>query len=771
MAMRGRVAVVVASTCLLSVVLTMQANAAPKPGRLIAFGSCPDLLDYAKTHATPFVTAYGLGRPVGVAVGPKGVPGVGAAPAAGSTPQQGVGYSGTNVQESGVDEPDIVKENGDTLFTVEGGRVEAVDVRAARPELLDTLALDSGWSHELLLAGKRLLVLSRRGYWIQPLPAQPAAMIVPQPSGSTLTEVDVSDPAALKVVQTLELDGAYLDARMIGSTVRLVSSSSMPIDLPYASASGTTADALAAAAAKNRALVASSNVSAWLPTYRLGKQRARMLVSCRHVRRPPIFAGLGMLTVTTIDLARGLAPVDSTAVMTDGRIVLRLSGVPLCRDRAVVRPPAPGRSDRRSTLGKTQINAFDISDPTKTRYLGSGTVPGYLLSQWSLSEFQGVLRVVSTDAPAWWGSEPESQSYLTTLRVQDRGLVQVGQVGELGRGDRVYAVRMIGDTGYVVTFKQVDPLYTINLGDAAHPRPLGQLELPGYSSYLHPIAGNLLLGIGQSVERQANEPAGAQVSLFDVSDLKHPRRLFKATLGRGWSEAESDHHAFLYWPATGLVVLPLGQQAVAMHVSRSAGITELGRIVHDQARQSELPQIDRSVVVGKELLTVSSAGVASNALANFARLGWAAFPATGPAPKPVPFPGVPVSPRRASRWGYYASRGEVLELGISVSATTIATVLRSCGLGPAPRRIGPSWSEFLRAQAHSMLGGGLRSAMRDDGLEAPLLSQAGQRGSGRRAPVEADDERSSAAAPAAGLASHALPVRSRSVRPCVHPST
>jgi uncharacterized secreted protein with C-terminal beta-propeller domain len=255
-----------------------------------------------------------------------------------------------------------------------------------------------------------------------------------------------------------------------------------------------------------------------------------------------------------------------------------------------------------------------------------------------------VLRVVSTDAPAWWGSRPESQSYLTTLRVQDRGLVQVGQVGELGRGDRVYAVRMMGDTGYVVTFKQVDPLYTIDLGDAAHPRLLGQLELPGYSSYLHPITDNLLLGIGQSVERQANEPAGTQVSLFDVSDLKHPRRLFVARLGQGWSVAESVHHAFLYWPATNLVVIPFGQQAVAMRVSRSAGITELGRIVHDQARQSELPEVDRSVVVGKELLTVSSAGVASNALATFARLGWAAFPEAGPAPKPVPFPGVPVSP-------------------------------------------------------------------------------------------------------------------------------
>jgi uncharacterized secreted protein with C-terminal beta-propeller domain len=636
MVSRGRVAIVVVLTVFLAAVLVFQATAAPKSGRLVAFGSCPDLLGYVRAHAAPFVTAYGLGRPAGLAGGP-GIPGV-AVPAAGATPQQGVDYSGTNVQEAGVDEPDMVKTNGVTLFAVENGQLEAVAVGGVRPRLLDTLKLDSGWSHELLLFGSHLLVLSRGGYWAQPLPAEPAVMIAPQPSSSTLTAVDVSDPAALKVVGTLTLDGAYLDARMIGSTVRVVSSSSMPIGLPYVTPSGATTTAGAAAAATNRAVVASSPLSAWLPTYRLGKQPARPLVSCRDVRRPPIFSGLGLLSVTTIDLAKGLAPVDSTAVMTDGRIVYASpSSLYLATEPWSARP-LPAAPTVAPSAGTTQIHAFDISDPTKTSYLGSGTVPGYLLSQWSLSEFEGVLRVVSTDTPAWWGTGPSSQSYLTTLRPQNGGLVQVGQLGGLGRGDRVYAVRMIGDTGYVVTFKQVDPLYTIDLHNPAHPQLLGQLDLPGYSSYLQPISDTLLLGIGQSVDPQTNEPAGTQVSLFDVSNPQHPIRLYEARLGQGWSQAESDHHAFLYWPATGLAVVPFGQQAVAMHISRAAGIRELGRIVHDQARQSQLPQIDRSLVVGNTLLTVSSAGVASNRLTNLASLGWAAFPTPAPTPTPLPLP-------------------------------------------------------------------------------------------------------------------------------------
>jgi uncharacterized secreted protein with C-terminal beta-propeller domain len=249
-----------------------------------------------------------------------------------------------------------------------------------------------------------------------------------------------------------------------------------------------------------------------------------------------------------------------------------------------------------------------------------------------------VLRVVSTDAPAWWSStQSNTQSYLTTLSQGPGGLVQDGRVGGLGQGERVYAVRFVDNVGYVVTFRQVDPLYTLDLSDPAHPAVLGQVTIPGYSAYLHPIGDNLLLGVGQDVDPATNEPTGTQVSLFDVSDLAHPTRLYQALLGQGWSPVESDHHAFLYWPATGLVVVPFGQQAVGMHVSRAAGIAELGRIVQTEANQASLPQITRSLVVGNALLTVSDAGVKASSLSTFADLGWAAFPT--PTPIPVPLPG------------------------------------------------------------------------------------------------------------------------------------
>src|SRR5262249_54571050 len=265
--------------------------------------SCPALVSYAKANAARFVGPYGLGSPTAVRSALPGGVVAAQAPSAkadNSAPVEGVDYSGTNVQETGVDEPDLLKTNGNTLFTVNGNQLESVDVSGKAPRLLDTLKLDNGFgTYDLLLSGTHLLVLSRGGYWIEPLPAMAARMFAPIPTQSVLTEIDVSDPSSLSVMKTLTLDGQYIDARQIGTTVRVVSSQSMPIEVPWVAPSQTmSADA---ATARNKSVLASSRVKAWLPTYRLGKHAARPLVQCRDVPRPPVFSGLGMLTVTTID--------------------------------------------------------------------------------------------------------------------------------------------------------------------------------------------------------------------------------------------------------------------------------------------------------------------------------------------------------------------------------------------------------------------------------------------------------------------------------------
>ena len=233
--------------------------------------------------------------------------------------------------------------------------------------------------------------------------------------------------------------------------------------------------------------------------------------------------------------------------------------------------PSPDKPQQPEQGVTTAHPQFDIPSPARTQYRGSGQVSGYLLSQWSLSEHRGVLRVVSTESPAWWGEGRETESFLTTLRHRDGALVQAGRIGGVGKGERVYAVRMIGDVGYVVTFRQIDPFYTVDLSVPERPRILGELKIPGYSAYLHPVGEDLLLGIGQDATEEGR-PLGTQLSLFDVSNVRRPTRLHHQPLGPGWSEAESDHHAFLYWPRTGLVVVPFEQRAVGYRVGRTRGI-------------------------------------------------------------------------------------------------------------------------------------------------------------------------------------------------------
>ena len=619
------------------------------PAGLVPFRSCGDLLGYVKTQAVPLVGAWGLGGlhapgplPPGVAV-----PAAGSAKTdAGTGPTEGIDYSGTNVQEQGVDEPDSVKTNGKTLFAVAGNRLNAVDVTSSHPKLLDSLKLDTGWSHELLLVGDHLLVLSRGGYWLTPLPAQTALALPFYPATSAISEIDISNPKALRVVNTLTLSGGYVDARLVGSSARIVVSSQVPTKLPFVTPTESTDAAIATARDQNRAVVQSSRVGSWLPTYTIKRAghaatAARPLVQCRSVDRPRKFSGLGMLTVLTVDLAKGLKPVDSIGVMTDARIVYASQGnLYLATERWAERPlPATPTKPQQQDV-TTAIHRFDISDPDRTRYRGSGQVSGYLLNQWSLSENAGILRVVSTDAPAWFStSDSTTASSLTTLRLNPGELDQVGRVGNLGKGDRVYAVRFVGSTAYVVTFKQVDPLYTIDVSDPTRPQVLGELELPGYSAYLHPIGSDLLLGIGEEVGAN-NEPTGTQFSLFDVSDLRHPTRLAHASLGQSWSAAESDHHAFLFWPPTGLVVVPFFPRAVGYRVDRAHGLQLVGRITQPAAGNAA---ITRSVVVGGSVFTISDAGVASNSLAALAPQGWAAFPApeVQPVPTPVPVPGKP----------------------------------------------------------------------------------------------------------------------------------
>jgi hypothetical protein len=604
-------------------------------------------LGYVKGNALPLVGPYGLGFGIGRGVVTDAV----AAAPARSAGVPGIDFSTTNVQEAGVDEPDLVKSNGSHLFVLARGGLQVVDVGGSRPRLAASLPLEQGGAHELLLDGDQLLVVSSGVAGIQPVPSD--RLIAPIGPQSTLfTRVDVSDPARPRVVETLTVDGSYVTARLVNGSVRVVVVSAMPARLEFVTPPSDDQAAVDAAATHNRAAVRSSRARSWLPTatlrnVRTGTRSTRSLVQCRSVSRPAGFSGLGTLTVLTIDLDKGLKPVDSDAIVTDGQTVYASPQRLVVATQRWANRPTPDRPDVVVNGLTTALHTFDISLRERTEYRASGEVPGFLLNQWSLSEHNGSLRVATTEMPSWFTGNPqdENESAVTVFREDAGRLVAVGRVGDLGRGERIYAVRFMGDTGYVVTFRQVDPLYTLDLSDPSQPRILGELKILGFSSYLHPVGEELLLGIGQDATEEGRV-LGSQLSLFDIADLRKPARLHQKTIGPGSSEAEYDHHAFLYWAPKQLTVLPVQSYAaepgdpvpfggvIAYRVGRTAGIEELGRITHLVESGTDgtgtvfpggVVPIRRSLVVGATLLTVSDAGVKANSLDTLADLGWVAF--------------------------------------------------------------------------------------------------------------------------------------------------
>jgi hypothetical protein len=516
------------------------------------------------------------------------------APAADRAPD----FSTTNNQEAGVDEPDLAKTDGDTLFVVQGDTVYAISVRG-ESKILGSLQI-GGYGGQLLLHGHRLVAIVQTGgiAYGRPIDGGPVAALAPIPYGygkTVMTEIDVSDPASMKVSRELTFDGSFAAARQNGGTVRVVLNST-----PLAYADAGAADAR----------------RGWLPRSHFvsnvtGKRRTRAFVPCGRVSRPPVFSGLGMLSIVTLNLDRGLWQQDSDGVMTDAQTVYGSTRHLYVATQRWIDPSTPASDLPSGTT--TLISRFDVTDPDSTSYEGSGPVPGYLLNQYSLSENDGDLRVATTTEPVWWnGAQQEpSRSMVTVLR--GKGLDKVGQVDGLGHGQRIYSVRFAGDVGYVVTFRQVDPLYVIDLSDPEHPRVRGELELLGYSAYLHPVGAGRLLGVGQDATPEGRLK-GAQASLFDVSDPSAPKLLDHVELG-GSSVVEYDPHAFLYWAPRHLALLPLQSGVTGLRVTDT--LAEAGRIDQDFAT--------RSLVVGGRIYTISGAGVLGSDLDTLGRLSFVAF--------------------------------------------------------------------------------------------------------------------------------------------------
>lgn len=598
------------------------------PATLRGFSSATRFLAYVRTEGLKQSGPYGISGSIEGGRGGYGGPSGGEPPgqvAAPSLPATST-YSQTNVQETGVDEPDIVKTDGRYMVIWEGDVLRVYDVRKGAKQT-DSLEVDRRFDGGLFLSGDVVVVIGSR--FGAPSAAEQITHVRDR-MWTNVTAYTIADPTRIRKISSMDVEGELVDARLVRGVVRMALRSPALGPQPVYP-KDSTAKAQKKAEAANARAISASTVGDWVPHFVLQRGRAKAtaghLIDWSSISRPAGRPGLGMLSLVTF------VPQDPKP---DNAVSVVGAGDTLYASTTNVYVTSMELSDEDDADLVTRIHKFDIADPARAVYVASGEVAGRILNRFSMSEHAGRLRLATTLSA--FGQQPESSSSSVYVLSERSGrLVVAGSVGNLGEGERIYAVRFLGPMGYVVTFRELDPLYVIDLRKPNRPRVRGSLKIPGYSEYLHPLSTGFILGVGRDASK-SGVARGLQVSLFDVSDPSAPRRTDSFVQGKyGYSGLEYSPHSFLYWAPERLVVIPavlsdseqtadfVGALAFVVNDDEIGAPTKITHVGRSGTTKDAPPSILRSVVVGRRLLTISSDGVLISDLGTLEDRAWVPF--------------------------------------------------------------------------------------------------------------------------------------------------
>ncbi len=504
----------------------------------------------------------GGGYGQGVGLGSVGTVGHGAGAVA--KPAAARSASGTNNQVAGVDEADIVKNDGRYVYLAMNGALRIVE--ALRPRLL-SLTKFSGEVRELFVHGDRAVVYVAHGGNGSPACTYGYdCQFAGDGSSTTVVVLDIADRTQPKTLRRIELSGSLMAARRIGDAVHTVvadGDSAPPQYSTWPDGLGMCGTVESAVRAKFKKLKAENelhlrgNARHRFPTL---AENGNKLSLCEGLLKTPLDDGGAFTTVVSFDLTKNDAPATTASVQSrPGAVFASENALYLS---VVHQRRAGGRwySFYPAADEISDIHKFRIGErASDTRYLGSGAVPGHVLNQFAMDEWYGYLRVATSRGRV---PDPKVESMVSVIAQAENGtLVRVGAVEKLAPGEDIRAVRFDGDRGYVVTFKKTDPLFVLDLSQPARPRVLGELKIPGFSTYMHRIDPDHLLSIGFDANDHGDFAYfdGVILQLFDVSKPTEPRLLHKEKIGtRGSSsEAATNHLAFNYMGERGLLAIPM----------------------------------------------------------------------------------------------------------------------------------------------------------------------------------------------------------------------
>ncbi len=577
--------------------------------------------------------------------------------------EEGVDYSGTNNQEDGVDEADFLKTDGYHVYTLNGNRLHIFGVPEFGQLVPESVTDIEGHPTQMLVDrdAARAVVFSIIPVWNLP-EDHPLRAELGEPTSESgewlwrtydvtkITVLDITDRGAPQLLREVFVEGWYQTARKHGSSVRLASYTwiNNPIlwswyQLFEQNGQDVTLTKLAIRQAV-RALTLDDLVPRYYTRTPDGAlaQNPLTTATCSQFSKPSDSHAYGMTSLYSLDLA-----ADDLAIDADN-IVSNWPTVYASDDTLVLTEPAHGWWwfwDNTTDPEQLNVHAFDVSTPGRTHYIASGRVEGLLFDQFSIDEEGDTIRLATTDNrwARWWTDDenaplPDNHIWVLGQDPNAAGELEViGHVGGIAPNESIFAARFVGDRAFLVTFEQIDPLFTIDLRDPTQPRVRGELEVPGFSTYLHVLEDGRLLGIGVGGDEDGASWGQTQISMFDTSDFANPTlqdTLPLAAEGEqwSWSEAQYEHKAFQYWAPKELLAVPMStyrelgdpdgdgyyeweylSRLELINVSLDSGLSRKGSIDHTHLFDSEqywyYRDVRRTIFMGDYLYAISDRGI------------------------------------------------------------------------------------------------------------------------------------------------------------------
>lgn len=591
---------------------------------------------------------------------------------------EGEDFSGTNNQEDGVDEADLIKTDGYNIYALNGNRLHIFGVPTFGALVPVSTTQLEGHPREMLIDkdANRAVVFSLidvsrlpdahplravTGYTASTEDGGPGGWWWRVPQVSKITVLDTSDKAGPRLLREVYSEGQYRTARKIGSEIRVASYAALDRREMwdwYSIYDRTKSKSRTKAIVSKR--IRRLGLADFVPQIYVrtpdGQLTSNSLTeaSCRAFYRPTDSHARGVASLLSFDLLGGQVAWDADHVVANDPVFYA------SRDAIVLAETAHSSwwySWFPRDPDQLNVHAFDISQPGKSVYVASGRVEGRLTDQFAIDEQDGAIRLATTTGLDrwWWGrgdagdddDRPGPESHVWVLERQGDALAQVGHLGGIAPGEQIMSARFLPDTAYLVTFERIDPLFTIDLRDRTRPVIAGELKIPGFSTYLHPLADGKLLSIGVGGDDQGANWR-TTVSMFDVSNLALPSQQsvlpLEADSGWGWSEALYEHKAFQYFAPKGLLAVPQSNyeyngysyrylsKLELISVDAATGLARHGTIDHtsffsaDQSYYWRNLDIRRSIFMGDFIYAFSDRAITVHRTAGLERVAAQTLP-------------------------------------------------------------------------------------------------------------------------------------------------